>query len=204
MKRIGILFLTVLAASCARAPVSVQAPSAPALRGELRGTVAASGVSVPLSGAEVRIGGQAAGTVGKDGSFTLRNPPPGKQSVVVEKRFPSGEVRRVLGVAVVFLSEAAMAPVSVQVRNATDVDAFCLECHPPMKQVTRRDQVYRDVHVSGVVPTHLAHVDPALLDDRGRVTCESCHAAHRPTPYPFFGVDDIKTGRFCNRCHGSS
>ena len=201
-KRILVVASALLAAwgcSCARAPVLVKGP--PLLEsGKIRGRIISDGVAVALGGATARIGNEES-LVKNDGTFFLPGETPGKQSLVVEKRFDSGPVRRVLGVSVVYVSEN---PVDVQVRarDATDVDAFCSDCHPPYKKVTRKDQIYRDIHVSGV-PAKRALTDPSLLDATGRITCESCHTVHQPKGFPFFGVDNLRSGAFCNRCHGS-
>ena len=134
------------------------------------------------------------------GDFSLPDLPVGKHLLVAEKRFAGGSVRRVMGVEKVFVTERGPDPVRIRLRDATDVDAFCLDCHPPMKQVTRKDQIFRDIHVSGVVAKR-GNADRSLLDADGKITCESCHTIHVPG-FPKYGVGDIKSGAFCNRCHG--
>lgn len=195
----ALALLALGAFSCARAPVSVKAPALPE-GGKVRGRVVSEGISVPLGGAKIRVGNEES-VVRGDGTFFLPGEALGKQSLVVEKRFDSGPVRRILGVSVVYISEN---PIDIQVkaRDATDVDVFCVDCHPPYKKVTRRDQVYRDAHVSGVPAKH-ALSDPSLLDATGRITCESCHTVHQQKGFPFFGIDNVRSGAFCNRCHGS-
>ncbi len=183
--------------SCA--PVAVKPPAAVAPpEGKVRGVLVAQGVSVPLDGAVVEAGGKRA-TVTGGGAFAFPELEPGKQYLVVEKTFVSGSVRRILGVATIFVAENPI-DLRITVRDATDVDVFCLDCHPPYGKVTRRDQKYRDAHPSGVV-AQKARGDARLLDFRGRVTCESCHTAHRPGQFSLFGVGDIRKGAFCNRCH---
>ncbi len=185
--------------SCARSPESVKAPLLPET-GKVRGRVLSEGLAVSLAGAKVRLGAEES-MVKSDGTFILPGETPGKQSLVIEKRFGSGPVRRVLGVAIVYISENPVA-VLVKARDATDVDVFCSDCHPPYKKVTRKDQVFRDIHVSGV-PAKRALSDPSLLDATRRITCESCHTVHQPRGFPFFGIDNVRSGVFCNRCHGS-
>ncbi len=181
-------------------PVAVRPVPGPPPEGKIRGRLVPQGLAVPLDGAVVEAAGERAAVTG-EGWFAFRELPPGKQHVVVEKTFPSGTVRRILGVATIFVADNPIE-IRIPVRDATDVDAFCLECHPPYAKVTRRDQKYRDAHPSGVVATK-ALGDRSLLDSRGRITCESCHTAHRPGPFPLFGVGDIGKGSYCNRCHRS-
>ncbi len=192
------LVLAGALSSCA--PVGVKPPTALAPEGKVRGILVSQGVSVPLDGAVVEASGKKA-TVAAGGAFAFPDLEPGKHYVIVEKRFVSGSVRRILGVATIYVADNPVE-IRIPVRDATDVDLFCLECHPPYGKVTRRDQKYRDAHPSGVVAKK-ARGDARLLDSKGRVTCESCHTAHRPGPYPLFGVGDLQQGAYCNRCHRS-
>jgi hypothetical protein len=191
-----LLALTVVLSSCAGVEVGPPAPG----KGKVRGTVVAEGIAVPLEGAVVE-GGGAKTTVGRDNTFAFSEIGQGKQYLVVEKKLPSGKIRRVLGVSTIFVADNPVE-IRVRVRDASDVDAFCSDCHPPLKSVTRSDQKFRDIHVSGIAPKR-AGKDTDLLSAEGKVTCESCHTAHRPTKYRWFGVADLKSGHFCNRCHGS-
>jgi len=159
-----------------------------------------SKVSVPVEGATVSVGTRR-GTVAGDNSFSLSGVEPGKQHVVVEKTFPTGAVRRILGISTIFVADNPVE-IRVAVRDATDVDLFCLECHPPLGKAIRRDQKIRDAHPSGVVARN-AVGDRALLDEKGRVTCESCHTPHRSGDFPGFGRGEILKGAYCNRCHSS-
>ena len=197
----GLLALSLfLLASCApREAVIPPAPPPPRGVG-VQGTVVPAGIDVSLEGATVTAGPRTA-FVAAGGAFTLTGVPPGKRHLVVEKTFPSGKVRRVLGVSTIYVSDAPVA-VNVTVRDATDVDAFCLECHPPLGKARSREQKIRDAHPSGVV-AKTAVGDRSLLDGQGRVTCESCHSAHKEGEHPLFGVGEIKKGSFCNRCHSS-
>ena len=92
-----------------------------------------------------------AGVADERGAFSLPPLSPGKQFLVAEKRFPSGSVRRLMGVATIYVSETPIE-VRIRMRDATDIDSFCSDCHPQMKNVTRKDQIYRDVHPSGMKP----------------------------------------------------
>lgn len=182
--------------ACARVvPVAPPAHAPAVVRGWV---VPDNTLAVDLAGAQVLVGGEAA-VVGPDNVFFLPRPAPGKHSVVVEKRYPAGAVRRVMGIAMVYLSEGA-AEVRVKVRDATDIDAFCSDCHPVKGKATRRDQVIRDVHPSGVVPVK-AKKPFGRYDDRGRVTCESCHSPHRETGLPHFVVASFRDGKLCLQCH---
>jgi len=182
--------------------VAVPPTAPPSLRAEgmVRGLAVSSGISVPIEGATVSVGTRR-GTIAADNSFSLGEVEPGKQHVVVEKVFPSGSVRRVLGISTIFVADNPVE-IRVPVRDATDVDAFCLSCHPPMGKATRRDQKIRDAHPSGIVALK-AVGDRSLLDQRGRVTCESCHTAHGSGEHPLFGRGEIRKGAYCNRCHSS-
>ena len=176
------------------------APAPPPAAGKVRGVAVATSVAVPIGGATVSVGNRR-GTVAADNSFSLGEVEPGKQHVVVEKIFPSGGVRRVLGISTIFVADNPVE-IRVAVRDATDVDAFCLSCHPPLGKATRRDQKIRDAHPSGIA-ARVAVGDRSLLDPGGRVTCESCHTAHGPGEHPLFGKGDIRKGTYCNRCHSS-
>ncbi len=157
-----------------------------------------SRLSVSLAGAQVRVEDQVA-TAEEGGIFSLPRVAPGKQFLVAEKRFPSGPVRRVLGVSTVYVSDSPIE-VNIRMRDATDVDAFCSGCHPMRGNVTRRDQLVRDVHPSGIVPVK-ANKPTGRLDERGRVTCESCHTVHRPTEFPDFTLASFRDGKLCVECH---
>lgn len=187
----------VFLAGCGGAPVAPGAV-APA-PGFVKGTLVADNIlSVPLAGSRVTLG-DAETTASQDGSFSLPRVAPGKYSLLAENRYPAGDVRRVLGLAMVYVGENPME-VRVRMRDATDVDRFCSDCHPSGKNVTRRDQIPRDVHPSGVVPVK-ARKQTGRYDDRGRVTCESCHAVHAPTPYPHYLRASFRDGRLCLECH---
>jgi len=194
------LFLGALGACAPRVAVPPTAPAPPPAVGKVRGVAVPTGVAVPIGGATVTAGNRKA-TVSADNSFYLEELEPGKQYVVVEKVFPSGEVRRVLGVSTIFVADNPVE-IKVAVRDATDVDAFCLSCHPPLGKATRKDQKIRDAHPSGIFAVK-ALGDRSLLDPRGRVTCESCHTVHASGEYPLFGRGEIRKGAYCNRCHSS-
>lgn len=155
-------------------------------------------LGVPLEGAQVRVG-EAEVKVRADGTFSFPGAPTGKQFLVAEKRFPSGAVRRILGVSTVYVADSPVQ-VRIRMRDATDVDAFCVDCHPMRKNVTRRDQIMRDIHPSGIVPKK-ANKLSGKFDEKGRVTCESCHTVHRDTGFPYFTLASFKDGKLCFQCH---
>lgn len=137
------------------------------------------------------------------GAFSFPGLPPGKWLIVAEGIFPTGSVRRILGVSFTdtsgapllhYISMTDVTPDASRVR----LDAFCLDCHPSIDNVTRPGQIYRDAHVSGAVPVTAF---PWGCDEYGRVTCNSCHSVHDPTGYPHFLLGS--GGVFCNRCHHS-
>ena len=182
------------------APVPPSGPAPFPAEGKVRGSVTPSGVAVPLAGATVSVGNRRA-TLSAGNLFSIPEVDPGKHHVVVEKVFPSGSVRRVLGISTIFVADNPVE-IRVTVRDATDVDAFCLTCHPPLGKAVRQDQKVRDAHPSGVLARN-AVGDRGLLDEKGRVTCESCHTVHGPGEYPLFGRGEIRKGAYCNRCHSS-
>lgn len=194
----ALMALEGCAPRIAAPPPGVPAP--PSAAGRVRGIVVPTGIDIPLDGAVVSVGNRRA-TVSAAGTFSLGGIEGGKQHVLVEKTFPSGTVRRVLGISTIFVGDNPVE-IRVAVRDATDVDVFCLECHPPLGRAVRRDQKIRDAHPSGIVARN-ALGDRSLLDDRGRVTCESCHTPHRSGAFPGFGRGEILKGAYCNRCHGS-
>lgn len=184
--------------SCARVPVQ-PGPVVSIPPGRLGGALfSEDSLGVSLEETQVRVG-EAAVKAGAGGTFSFPGVPMGKQFLVAEKRFPSGPVRRILGVAAIYVSDSPVQ-VKVRMRDATDVDGFCLECHPMKKYVTRRDQIMRDVHPSGIVPKK-ANKPTGKYDETGRVTCESCHTVHRDAGYPHFTLASFKDGQLCLQCH---
>lgn len=192
-----MLLLALWASSCARVETKPVAVSPPA--GFSHGTlVLDNAMSVSLAGAQIRVEDQAV-TVGEDGRFSLPGISPGKRFLVAEKRFSSGAVRRILGVSTVYVSDNPIE-VKIRMRDATDVDKFCSDCHPMLRNVVRRDQIARDVHPSGIVPQKAAKLS-GKFDEKGRVTCESCHSVHRPTGSPHFTLASYQDGKLCVQCH---
>lgn len=174
-------------------------PPAPVPEGAVRGVLALdNALSVSLDGATVRTEDERL-SVGPDGVFALRRVTPGKHHLVVEKRFEQGPVRRVLGVAVFYFADLPIS-LRIPVRDATDVDRFCTECHPQKGAPVRRGQVIRDVHPSGVVPRKAVGA-AGRFDERGRVTCESCHTVHESVGFPKFTRASYLDGKLCVECH---
>jgi hypothetical protein len=135
------------------------------------------------------------------GAFRFPGLDPGKWLIVAEKSFQAGPVRRILGVS---STNALGVPLLhyVPMKDVTPdpaivrLDLYCLDCHPSIDNVTRPGQIYRDSHVSGVVPTTAF---PWGCDEYGRVTCNSCHTAHYPTGFQHYLLGS--GGSFCNQCH---
>ena len=201
MKRTGLLLaatlsLSLLLSACAR--VEKPLPE-PVIEGPIRGELVLEGVaSADLRGVEISSDNVKTRS-NSAGQFAFRDLPRGKNLLVAEKRFGNGAVRRLLGVATVYYEDTPVS-VRIRLRDATRVDAFCLDCHPPKGKQTRRDQIIRDVHPSGIVPVR-ATKGTDLLDDSGQITCESCHTIHRPTGFPKFSLRGFSDGRLCMLCH---
>ncbi|MHB1040627.1 MAG: hypothetical protein ACYC34_09905 [Desulfobacteria bacterium] len=192
----AVLLAAITLAGCAGVE---SRPGAVVGTGFVRGTLVADNtLKVPLQGVEIRVEDQVA-VAGKGGAFSLTRMSPGKQFLVAEKRFPSGPVRRVMGVSTIYVADNPI-DVRIRMRDATDIDAFCSDCHPMLKNVTRKDQIYRDVHPSGVVPVK-AGKSTGKFDEAGKVTCESCHTVHRPTGFPHFTLSSYQDGKLCVQCH---
>ncbi len=155
-------------------------------------------LNLPAGGIEISVDNYKV-TTDSNGMFVFPDMPPGKKYLVAEKRFGKGAVRRILGVSIVYLSDSPIKA-RIRMRDATEVDWFCLDCHPAAKDVTRRDQIIRDIHPSGIVPVK-ARKPTGKLDSRGRVTCESCHSIHRDTGVPHFSLAEYKNGVLCLQCH---
>ena len=173
------------------------APPAPDLSGKFPGTVVVEGVAVPLGGTLIR-SGDAVATAGADGRFSFRDLPRGKNLLVAEKRFESGAIRRVLGITVVYVLDNPF-PVSLKMRDATDLDRFCEDCHPRGK-TTRNDQIVRCLHISRVAPKQ-AKGWPESRDGEGKVTCESCHTVHQPGKWPHHLRETMDQSLLCRKCH---
>jgi hypothetical protein len=199
MKKFGILLAAVAAStllSCARVELK---PAEPPPEGDIRGVLLLEGLPpADLKGTEISSGTTVV-RANSSGQFAFKDAPRGKHLLVAEKRLPDGKVRRLLGVATVYFEDSPVA-VRLRLRDATRVDPFCLDCHPPKGRQTRRDQIIRDVHPSGIAPVR-ATKSTDLLDESGRVTCESCHTIHRPTGTPKFTRASFSDGILCMRCH---
>jgi hypothetical protein len=193
----AFLLAAIVLGGCARIETRPSAvlPAAGFVRGTL---VADNSLAVPLQGVEIRVEDQVV-VAGEGGVFSLPRISPGKQHLVAEKRFPSGPVRRVMGVSTIYVADNPIE-LRIRMRDATDLDAFCSDCHPVLKNVTRRDQIYRDVHPSGMKPVR-ANKPSGKFDEAGKVTCESCHSVHRPTGFPHFTLASYRDGKLCVQCH---
>lgn len=192
----AFLLVAITLGGCARVETR---PAAVPAAGFVRGTLVADNtLTVPLGGVEIRVEDQVA-VAGEGGAFSLPRLSPGKQFLVAEKRFPSGPVRRVMGVSTIYVADNPI-DIRIRVRDATDIDAFCSDCHPMLKNVTRKDQIFRDVHPSGVTPVK-ANKPSGKFDEAGKVTCESCHTVHRATGFPHFTLASFKDGKLCVECH---
>jgi predicted CXXCH cytochrome family protein len=190
------LFVAIALVGCAGVE---KKPAGPPPAGFVRGAVVAdNALTVSLQGVEIRVEDQAV-VAGEGGAFSLPRLSPGKQFLVAEKRFSSGPVRRAMGIAVVYVSDNPIE-LKIRMRDATDIDAFCSDCHPMLKNVTRKDQIFRDVHPSGIVPKK-ANKPTGKFDAEGKVTCESCHTVHRATGSPHFTSVTYKDGKLCAQCH---
>ena len=197
--RYGTWALLVGATFGGCAGVETRPPAVPPAAGFVRGTLLQDNtLAVPLEGIEVRVEDQVA-VAGAGGAFSLPRLSPGKQFLVAEKRFSSGPVRRVMGVSTVYVADSPI-DVRIRLRDATDIDAFCSDCHPMMRDVKRKDQIFRDVHPSGIVPVK-AKKPTGRFDEAGKVTCESCHSVHRPTGFPHFTLASYQDGKLCVQCH---
>ena len=188
--------------SCAKIETKPPAmfPEEVPVEGKYKGTLIPDNtLRVPLEGVVVTAGTLRLSSNAR-GEFTLPDLPKGKHLLLAEKRFPAGPVRRVLGVEKIFVTDRGPDPVRIRLRDATDVDAFCLDCHPPKSRVERADQIYRDIHPSGIFPK-VAKKNTGKFDESGRVTCESCHSIHRPTGFPHFVLVSYQDAKLCEQCH---
>lgn len=134
---------------------------------------------------------------GPEGIYQLKGLPAGKAYLVAESSIAG---KRHLAVDIVTLTEGEGQSVDLHLRDASNVDTFCAECHPYRDKVTRRDQIVRDLHYSDIKPRKKVN-DPAMLDERGHVTCESCHTIHGETGVDHFVLYPYKSGELCIRCH---
>jgi len=142
-------------------------------------------------------------TASASGAFRFPGLPPGKWLIVAEGTFPTGPVRRILGVS---STNALGTPLLhyVPMKDVTAdaaivrLDIFCVDCHPSIDNITRPGQIYRDSHRSGVLPPTW-YDNSVRYDEYGWMNCESCHAVHFPTGFQHFllGIG----GSFCNQCH---
>lgn len=195
-----VALLAAMAAGCAKVEVKPGRPPVAAPAGGYGGSLLLdNAVSLSLSGAVITTETERA-VADEEGRFAFGRMAPGKHLVVAEKRSVAGPVKRLLGVATVFVEEGPVE-IRIRMRDATDVDPFCLDCHPPYKEVKRRDQIPRDIHPSGIVPRK-AKKPTGKFDENGKVTCESCHSVHRDTGFPHFTLVSYTDGRMCIQCHG--
>jgi len=137
------------------------------------------------------------------GAFRFPVLPSGKWLIVAEGTFPTGPVRRILGVSSTnalgtpllhYVPMQDVTPDPIIVR----LDIFCLDCHPSIDNITRPGQIYRDAHKSGVLPPAW-YENSARYDVYGWMNCESCHSVHYPTGFQHYLLGT--GGSFCNECH---
>jgi hypothetical protein len=196
-----IITISLLIGACAGPPstgVRREGTSGRVTAARVRGTLEARGLAVSLAGAKVAAGDRSA-VAGPDGTFRFAELPRGKNNLVVEKTFDSGPIRRIMGVATIYYQDNPVE-ITVPVRDATDLDGFCLDCHPYYGKKSRRDQIIRCLHVSGLKAQRAVRPG-APLDPEGKVTCESCHAVHRETGIPHYVLASYMDGKLCNQCH---
>lgn len=161
------------------------------------GRVEPTGVNVDLRGVDVTVGDVKVKTDSK-GNFALPELQAGKTYVLAEKRFASGSVKRVLGMGIYYVSDAPIR-INLKLKDATDLDAYCLDCHPKGK-ATRKDQRLRCAHLSGVIPKKAVGWREKRNED-GLMTCESCHTLHQASPFPHFQTESMEKSLMCRRCH---
>ena len=199
----GALFLALLA-GCAPTPERApERPSVPTVlpplgKGEIRGSIFVSGNKVLNERVRVRESGTGVSDEsGLDGAYRLMGLSAGKAYLVAEGNIGG---KRHLAVDVAILGETEGGTVDLHLRDASNVDTFCSDCHPYRGEATRRDQIVRDLHKSDIKPAK-ATGGPEMLDERGHVTCESCHTIHEKTGVEYFVRQPFRTGVLCIRCH---
>lgn len=194
-------FFGALFAGCAPTPErppapTVRVPLPPLGGGEIRGGVFVSGNKVLKERVTVSGAGVSAES-SPEGIYRLKGVPAGKAYLVAESKIGG---KRHLAVDIVTLREDEGRSVDLHLRDASNVDTFCADCHPYRDKVSRKDQIVRDLHYSDIKPRKNIS-DPAMLDGRGHVTCESCHTIHGETGVDHFVRYPYKTGELCIRCH---
>jgi len=123
--------------------------------------------------------------------------PEGKLNVIAEVK---SKKIRYLALPSVNLSQGQELEFNPVLKDAGDIDRFCAECHPYKGDPVRSGQIVRDLHPSGMKPKKKMRTTE-LLDERGWVTCESCHTLHQETGVGRFVHYKFRNGNLCNRCH---
>jgi len=172
------------------------APVVPRGDGVIEGRIYLPGNKTVSGPVVIKANGIAAES-GPSGEYLLDGLPGGKIYLVAELR-NSGE--RYLAVETIRLREGERTSVDMQLGDAANVDAFCSDCHPFRGEKTRRDQIIRDLHMSDIKPVQ-ATKNLGTLDERGFVTCESCHTIHEETGVRHFVRWTYEDGKLCLRCH---
>ena len=187
--------LVALLASCAPKPLPPTIVP-PRGAGQLSGKVFLEGNRPLPAPVTVSVGGV---TTKSDasGAYAVKGLPAGKMAVVAELKVKE---TRYLALPFVFVDERQGVQLDLELKDAGDVDRFCMECHPDLGKQTNSRQIVRDAHPSGVRPKKAARTGE-LLDARGMVTCESCHSLHQATGVERFVRYPFMTGDLCNRCH---
>jgi len=184
---------------CATAPAPTPVPvpvARPQGSGRLFGTVSLEG-GQPLPGPAVVTVNDRQVKTDAAGNYVVDGLPGGKFGVAFELKTKE---KRYLALSFAFVDEKQGRQLDIQCKEAPDVDLFCSECHPFTGKQTRSNQIVRDVHPSGVKPRKAMRTDQ-LLDERGYVTCESCHTLHQGTGVVRFVHYPFNNGDLCNRCH---
>jgi len=199
---LAVFFAAVLVGGCA--PTVTTVPPAPpserVLRPRIiRGRVSLPGNNVPAKAVEVRGGGQVILSDG-EGNYALDALPAGKVLIVAEARVQ--ETRYLAVDRVILGEELGETTLDLALADASNVDSYCSTCHPYLK-AERKDQIVRDIHTSDIRPEQATkNLDGTMLDERGFVTCESCHTIHQETGIKSFLRYPGRRGVLCLRCHG--
>jgi hypothetical protein len=179
-------------------PVTPPPPVAPPPLGggNLFGTVIFEGNQAPPSPVVISAKGRTVKSK-SDGTYVLTGLPAGELNIIAEAK---SKDFRYLALPKVRLREDEKRELNIHLRDAGDIDRFCAECHPFRGEPIRPDQVMRDAHPSGIKARRATRTTE-LLDERGFVTCESCHTLHQATDVGYNVIYPYKNGNLCNRCH---
>lgn len=125
----------------------------------------------------------------------------------VAKKGPGKSTIRLVGVAEVETSAGKTLPVVVKIVEVSNIETFCLVCHPTRDKKGLPGQIYRDLHPSGKELTE-KYLEQVKAHNKKVETLRAAKAPNPPYPIPLEarvvrigGKDVVRQFYTCESCH---